>query len=409
MMGIILKFLFYFGYLLTTSYGMTTLTCTQHNTQVQSNTTCVAYLLTKENCSRIALPTIFPNLYKHIHNQLYPEKPSNFTVVPIEYQSTVTASIVHIPGFEVNVVSVDRGSRACVIIDFNGTLTAPDIHSKFKVTLKKLLGLYYLDAYNYADQQSGQWSTTISYQLMTSQRAIRMWFVAPPPQYNFTEFEVELYSYDNNRNPKEKILFLVRISQLTYTFLNISDGNYIIKGEICNSTSNCRGDLGLSCIKNHCKCEGDHYWSGTKCLPKLGYGNTCSSTMECESADGLLCIQGQCQCNDSYYWSDINKGCTTKMHYNGACIIGEDGCQSSLVCSDSGKCQCKDKIWSEEDGKCVEQYITSIQILAVVGGCLCGIILLVVMGLFVYFRYRRPREKKRARNFKFLVSIFTLF
>ena len=74
------------------------------------------------------------------------------------------------------------------------------------------------------------------------------------------------------------------------------------------SISSCDSSKSLYCISSGnspgvCICAGYMFWNGTTCVSDQTVNTTCSDSSQCRVDLGLTCISNICSCNASYYWS----------------------------------------------------------------------------------------------------------
>ena len=136
--------------------------------------------------------------------------------------------------------------------------------------------------------------------------------------------------------------------------------NQLLVNETCILNTDCRIDLGLSCISSQCKCNStSQFWTGTSCVNYYTYDNQiCTSTSEC--ASNLRCLTsgsscncptavaiGKCDCQarvigSEYYWNGTY--CVPAASYGQPCQSGDYTCQTltQLTQCDlvTSKCTC---------------------------------------------------------------------
>lgn len=65
------------------------------------------------------------------------------------------------------------------------------------------------------------------------------------------------------------------------------------------------------CNSNYsrCTCDGNSYWDGQICRPRLSNGSLCQHTQQCSPE--LICLNNYCQCPliNTQYWSSQNSSC----------------------------------------------------------------------------------------------------
>ena len=76
----------------------------------------------------------------------------------------------------------------------------------------------------------------------------------------------------------------------------------------CSSNSSCDSTKSLYCVQigqlvGLCACNSLMYWNGSTCAAEQTINTTCSSTSQCRMDLGLSCISAICSCNSNYYWS----------------------------------------------------------------------------------------------------------
>ncbi|XP_076085853.1 uncharacterized protein LOC143056614 isoform X1 [Mytilus galloprovincialis] len=260
------------------------LACESHLDSSAFKVKCTATKYEKENCRDNVLSTIYGDLYGQ---KYWAAKPHDLQLIPIqeEYLNTTLfypgflvvvqpprTGIQNVRGFHLFYEDLDTNLRKCIIIVIdNATLdhTHRENDLKFKIKLWPLNGdkdflitswtlpkppESELDTNLIRNGRTGKWKwgltnassdwiTTISYFNNIDDMYIRIWFVAAPVEYKFSQYIVSLEQIKSgeetdfeDRNVTEES----RVSKVDYTFLNVKPGRYRILVQPFDDNCTCK-------------------------------------------------------------------------------------------------------------------------------------------------------------------------
>lgn len=263
------------------------LTCYSQQDNSALKVNCIAIKYEKENCSDNVLSTIYGALYGQ---KYWAAKPHDLQLIPIqeEYLRTTrfypgflvvvqpprTGFIQNIRGFHLNYEELDKNLRKCIIIVItNVTLdhTHRDNNLKFEIKLWPLNGNKDFSITSWTlpkppesenntnlirygrtgkwkwglTEAPRDWITTISYFSNIEDMYIRIWFVAAPVEYKFSQYNVlleKILSGEETDFEDRITIEDIRISQVDYTFLNVKPGRYRILVQPFDDNCTCKSN-----------------------------------------------------------------------------------------------------------------------------------------------------------------------
>lgn len=154
----------------------------------------------------------------------------------------------------------------------------------------------------------------------------------------------------------------------------------VMEGESCFDNKTCRGDLGLICLNNVCKCESKkQFWNSTTCRDYYEYGQIgCNSDNECSPNRSLICnselISHSCNCPITSYdrMCDCPRSFGNETYWNSTHCVPANVVNSQ--CTEDYECQtitlglgCNSSVcfsfceigWSYFNGKCYKIFLAN--------------------------------------------------